>query len=205
MRMVPAALFLADFGNKEPAAGPAEVTTLEALAVGSDSGASEQIDAAHARGLEEGRTAAEAEALERLEEQKAAAEQTLAAAREQWCSEEGARIAEQVETAFRGMEDRIADACESILKPFLAQAVRDQALRELRAILQELVAANPGITLEISGPEDLLSEVRAGLSAAVATVSYVANEACDVQVKAGASVLETRLSAWLTTYEGQIT
>jgi hypothetical protein len=87
----------------------------------------------------------------------------------------------------------------------LAQAVRDQAIGQLRAIVNDLTATNPGITLEISGPEDLLSAMRTNLSSSVANASYVVNEASDVQVKAGASVIETRISAWLQSSEAQVT
>ncbi|MCZ7594069.1 MAG: hypothetical protein M5U16_03515 [Hyphomicrobium sp.] len=172
--------------------------------VGGDSDWAERVEEAHARGIEEGRKAAEAETIARLEEQKAALEQGLATARMSWCEEQGPRIAEQIGMAVRHLEDRIAESVERVLRPFLAEAARDEAIRQLRAIVEELIATNPGITLEISAPEDLLSTVRASLSASVVTVSYVVNEACDVQLKAGASIIETRIAAWLKYSEGQV-
>lgn len=203
MSVVPAASFLVDFGSNEPVAAIADEPPRGAVtAAEDDEGAKEQIEAAYARGLEEGKTAAEAEAEVRLEEQKVALEQSLAASRESWCREEGAQIAEQVKSAIGDLEERIAHATEHVLRPFMMQAVREKAVAELRTTLQQLVAMSPGITLEISGPEDLLEAVRAGLSESVATMSCVANDACDVQVKAGASVVETRIAAWLQQIEG---
>jgi hypothetical protein len=203
LSVVPAALFLVDFGSNEPAAAIAD-EPLRGPAAAGDDGATERLEEFFARGIEEGRAAAEAQGEVRLEEQKAAFEQGLAVARETWCSEEGARIAGQITAAVRDLEERIAHSAERALRPFVAQAVRDRAVVELRASLQELIAASPGVTLEISGPEDLLEAVRTSLSASVATVSYVASDACDVQVKAGASILETRIETWLKQIEGAL-
>ncbi|MTD94785.1 hypothetical protein GIW81_10630 [Hyphomicrobium sp. xq] len=205
MSVFPAAPFLVDFGSPELASEVAEEMLLEASAAGAEIDWAERVEEAYTRGLEEGKRSAEAETVVLLDEQKAALDQNLAAAREAWCTEQGPRLAEQVGIAIRGMEDRIAGSVERVLRPFLAQAVRDQAIGQLREIVNDLTATNPGITLEISGPEDLLSAMRASLSSSVANASYVVNEACDVQVRAGASVIETRISAWLQSSEAQVT
>jgi flagellar biosynthesis/type III secretory pathway protein FliH len=203
--VVPAAPFLVDFGSPELVSAIAEELPLEALAAGAEIDWAERVEEAYARGLDEGKRSAEAETVVLLEEQKAALEQSLATAREAWCTEQGPRLAEQIGTAIRDMEGRIAESAERVLRPFLAQAVRDQAIGQLREIVDDLTATNPGITLEISGPDDLLSAMRTSLSSSVANASYVVNEACDVQVKAGASVIETRISAWLKSSEAQVT
>jgi hypothetical protein len=140
-----------------------------------------------------------------LEGQKAALEQSLASAREAWCNEEGPRLADQIVTAIRDLEDRIAESAERVLRPFLAQAVRDQAIGQLRTIMHELTSTQPGVTLEVSGPEDLLNAIRTSLPSWLNNVSYVVNDASDIQVKAGASVIETRIAAWLKSSEGQVT
>lgn len=199
MSVLPAAPFLVDFDAKDLS----EIVEEAPRQVATELHWGHRIEEAYARGIEDGRKAAEGEAVTRLEELKAEMEQGLAAAREAWCAEEAPRIAGQITTAIGDMEDRIAQSAERILRPFLAQAVREQAIGELRALLQELLLTSPGITLEISGPEDLLAAARASLSASV-TVSYVANEARDVQVKAAASIIETRIAAWLQDSAGQM-
>lgn len=204
MSVSPAAPYLVDFSAKEIASEVGEETPRPSSTIGGDSDWAERVEEAYARGIEEGKKAAEAETIAQLEEQKAALELSLAAARKSWCEEQGPRIAEQIGMAVGELKDRIAESAERVLRPFLAQAARDEALRQLGAIIEELIAANPGITLEISGPEDLLGTVRASLSPSVVTASYVVNEACDVQLKAGASIIETRLAAWLKSSEGQV-
>jgi hypothetical protein len=201
---VPVAQFLVDFGNKPPPDDVTEEVQAEAPGLG-DAYWAERVDEAYARGLEEGKTAAEADAAARLEEHNAAAEVGLVAAREAWTQEAGPRFAAAIGEAVADMENRLAEAVERVLRPFLAQAVRDQAIRQLRAIVQDLVGNNPGLTMEISGPEDLLEAVGASLSPNVATVSFIANTATDIQIKAGSSLIETRIAAWLKDCEGQAT
>jgi hypothetical protein len=191
-----------DFGASEPVLDIAdEMLAVEEAAIVADL-ATDPVDEAYVRGVGDGKAAVEAEIVARLDEQKATFERDIAASRESSCLEQGTRIVEQLQAAIGDMEGRIADSTERVLRPFLDQAIRLHAIAELRATLQELVGKTPGITLEISGPEDLLAAIRASLPASIATVSYIANEACDVQVKAGASILETRIAAWLDQIEG---
>ncbi len=197
MSVSPAAPFLIDFGLKEVRPEPAELMPLALSPVGDDVVWAERAEEAYERGLEEGRASAQSEIDARLEQQKAELEQGHAATHEAWCAEQGPLIAERIDAAIRELEARIAQSAERVLRPFLAQTVREQAIDQLRQLVQELLATNPGVTLEISGPEDLLDKVRTSLSASVATVSYVTSETCDVQVKAGASIIETRIAAWL--------
>ncbi len=202
MSIVPAAPFLVEFGSEPPAAIAEEMLHGAIPTVEAGGGDSEQLEEAYARGIEEGKAAAEAEAETRLAEQKAELEQSLAAAREAWCREEGERLVAQLAAAMDQLEERIATAAEQVLRPLLSLAVRDRAVADLRTTLHEMISSNPEIVLEISGPEDLLEAVRASLSGSVAAVSYVTTEGLDVQIKAGGAVIETRIAAWLHEIEG---
>jgi hypothetical protein len=164
----------------------------------------EQVEEAYARGQDEGRKAAETEALALLEEQKAALEQALTAARSTWCEAEGPKLAEQLLTAIGDMHNSLAGSVERVLTPFVGEAVREEAVRQLRAAVDDLIATSHGISMEVSGPEDLLDAVRASLSGAGVAVSYIVNEASDVQIKAGGSIVETRIAEWLRCIGGQV-
>lgn len=202
MSVLPAGPFLIDF---DAAVVASEVIEEAAHPYSPPSEAlwTDRIDEAFARGMEEGRQAAEAEAAARLEQQQAAMEQSLAEARAAWCGEQGPQIAGQITAAIHDMESRIAASADRVLRPFLAQAVRERAVSELHALLRALLETNPDMTLAISGPEDLLAAVREGLAGSIAAVSYLVNDATDVQVKAGASIIETRIAAWLQDSTGQ--
>ncbi len=204
MSGVPIANFLVDFGNKDLSLELAPATLSPVLPIVEEVNWAERLEEARARGFEEGRQAAELEVEKRLSEQKAEAEQDIAAARATWCAEAGPQLADQFSTAVREMEDRVTDALERVLRPFLVSAVRKHAISELRATLEELVGKNPGIALEISGPEDLLEAVRESLPASLKDVGYAANDAREIQVKAGTALIETRIANWLDSIAGQI-
>jgi len=200
---VPIANFLVDFGNKDLSLELAPATLSPVLPIAEEVNWAERTEEAHARGFEEGRQAAEAEMETRLAECKAETEREIAAARAAWCAEAGPQLAAQFSTAVREMEDRVTDAIERILRPFLVSAVRRHAVNELRTTLEDLIGKNPGVALEISGPEDLLEAVRESLPESLKEVSYAANDAREIQVKAGTALIETRISNWLETIAGQ--
>lgn len=200
---MPIANFLVDFGNKDLSLELGPPTLSPVLPIIEEVNWDERLEEAHARGYEEGRQAADADAEVRIAEQKAAVEQDIAAARAAWCAEAGPQLADQFSNAVREMEDRITNAIERVLRPFLVSAVRARAVDELRATLEEFVGKNPGIALEISGPEDLLEAVRDSLPVSLKDVSYAANDADEIQVKAGTALIETRISNWLESIEGQ--
>jgi hypothetical protein len=199
--MTPVARFLVDFGSK-----PLPEVVVDALPLSapglSEQDIAERVDEAYVRGVDEGRRAAEEEGALRVEEQKLATQRAIEAARAAWADEIGPHISAQIESAFDTLQQQIAAAAERALMPFLARAARDEALRQLRATVEGLLAVNPGISLEISGPEDLLDSVRASLPASVAAASFVVTDKADVQLKAGTSLIETRIAAWIKTCEG---
>lgn len=202
MSLVPAAHFLVDFGSKEAVSKVAEEVPDQAVAIAAEAAWAERVEEAFARGQDEGRKAAEAEANALREEQKTLSEQALADARRDWCEEQGPKLAQQITAAIGELQNIIAESVERVLAPFVGQAVRQEAVRQLRATVEDLIATNRGITLEISGPEDLLEVMRENLSGACVAVSYIASDAADVQIKAGASILETRIAEWLRHVSG---
>lgn len=203
MSGVPAASFLVDFGSADAAAVMDETLHDVMPIADPEADKQQQVDAAYQQGIEEGRAAAAAEAEQRLEQQRSEFEQSLAAAREAWCGEEGSRLSEQIKAALAEIEDRVAVSVEHVLRPFLAETVRAKAIADLHTTLQDLLARNPGTTLEMSGPQPLLDALREGLADTGAAISCVPSEGCEVQVKADGAVIQTRIAEWLKHIEGQ--
>ncbi|CAN1724009.1 Flagellar assembly protein FliH/Type III secretion system HrpE domain-containing protein [Hyphomicrobium sp. 1Nfss2.1] len=201
MSVAPVAHFLVDFGAAPLVAAAREESPLAAATPEADW--EERLADAYARGIEEGKRLAEAEAIAHLEAQKAAWEKSTAEAREAWCADTGSGISAQIAAAFGELEDQIATAAERVLMPLVSQSARTQAVQQLRNIIVDLAATNPGIGLQISGPEDLLSIVRDSLPASIADPVYTVTDKTDIQIKAGASLLETRIASWLNASEGQ--
>ena len=118
--------------------------------------AAAKLDEAFARGVDDGRAAAEAEFEARLEEQRTEFDARLAAERQEWATSIGEELANRLLAAVKEFEGRVAETTARILKPFVAAEFHRQAIAELRASLDALLATDSGVSLEISGPEDVL-------------------------------------------------
>jgi hypothetical protein len=195
MIAVPAARYLADFG----ADGDVRASRAGAGApIQNDSAtAAAKVDEAFARGIDDGRAAAESEFEAKLEEQKAEFATQLAAERQEWAAATGGELANRLLAAVQEFESRVADTTARILKPFLAAGLHRQAIEELRSSLDMLMANDSGVSLSISGPADVLEALRGQLAGKAATVSYTPSDDCDVRIVAGPAVLETRLKGWM--------
>jgi hypothetical protein len=195
MIAVPAARYLADFGadgdvRASHAGGGAPIQNDSATAAA-------KVDEAFARGIDDGRAAAESEFEAKLEEQKAEFAAQLAAERQEWAAATGEELANRLLAAVQEFESRVADTTARILKPFLAAGLHRQAIEELQSSLDMLMANDSGVSLSISGPADVLETLRAQLAGKPASVSYTPSDDCDVRIVAGPAVLETRLKGWM--------
>jgi hypothetical protein len=195
MSALPAASFLTDFGGPAGARSPA----LAIVAGAGDRAASAagEAERAYAEGVARGRAEATAALEAKLVEQNALNEQRLAEARRTWSAQEGEKLALALQTGLERMEAAIARAAARVLEPFLVEQVRHRAVSELSAQLRALVARDASLALCVSGPADLLEALRATLADGVAGLTYQPNEACELRIEAGPSVLETRLAPWL--------
>ena len=139
MIAVPAARYLADFG----ADGDARAPHAGGAPVKNDSvAAAARIDEAFARGIDDGRAAAESEFETKLEEQRAEFAAQLAAERQEWAAGTGEELANRLLAAVQEFESRVAETTARILKPFLAVELRRQAIEELQSSLDMLMATN---------------------------------------------------------------
>ena len=82
--------------------------------------AAARIDEAFARGIDDGRAAAESEFEIKLEEQRAEFAAQLAAERQEWVAATGEELANRLLAAVQEFESRVAETTARILKPFLA-------------------------------------------------------------------------------------
>ncbi len=194
MIAVPAAHYLADFSTDGDRRSP---HASGGRAENDSATAAVKIDEAFARGIDDGRAAAESEFEAKLEEQRAEFAEQLAAARQEWAAGAGEELANRLLLAVQEFEKRVAETTARILKPFLATELHRQAVAELQASLDTLMATNQGVSLVISGPADVLEVLRRQLSGKVASVTYTPSDDCDVRIVAGPATLETCLKSWM--------
>jgi hypothetical protein len=193
MSAVPAARYLADFG-----AG-ADGRPLQARGgvPSKDESTAAKLEEALARGLEQGRAEAAAEYEAKLEEQRSQFADELAAARAEWAASVGEELGNRIGAALAEFEGRVAETTARILKPFLAEALHRQAVAELQANLESLLATDSGAAIAVTGPADVLDALQQQLSGRATNVTYTPSDDCDVRVVAGQATLETQLEGWL--------
>ena len=156
------------------------------------------IEEAYRRGCEETALRAEAEreaAIAIIREEAYAA---LAAARAQWASEESEAIALQLSEGLAALEARLAEKTARALRPFLREAVREQAIAALCETLSRLLHSQPSATLEMSGPQDLLDAVMQRLDAegAQRKISLDVTGGHDIRIVCDETTIETQISLW---------
>lgn len=201
-KTIPAAKVIKEFGAPRPDAEEVETwrpkTKAETSAAG---GMPSLLEEARARGVAEGQAAAQAEADVRFEEQKRFYEQQFELERCTWAAREADRLAARLDDGLEKLKTDIAGRTASLLQPFLIEQVQRQAVDELCAALGEVLGADQGLKLEVSGPEDLLQLLREKLSGRPITVEYSPAEGADVRVSVGQTILQTRLAAWVAKLE----
>ncbi|MDH4983660.1 hypothetical protein [Hyphomicrobium sp. D-2] len=196
MSAIPIANFLVEFASElpQPVASP---MLAPVMSVVDELDWEAKLDEAYARGLVEGRQAVEAMADARIEEQRAEFEASLSAARAGWCEETSALSAKFAD-ALQQYGQQVGDSVAQVLRPFLAEAVLMRAVSEICTTIADLAAANPGLTIEIAGPKDTFEAVRNGLPPVIAeALVYTPADSIELTVKAGTSLLETRIATWL--------
>jgi hypothetical protein len=155
--------------------------------------------------FEDGRQAGLAEAQLGLDEQLAhlQAEHTAAlqSARQAWADEVATLLAAQIPQALDTIGDRIADTVGRLLRPFLEVELRDAASRALIAQITPLLNGTDGAPIRISGPALLLETLRR-VFASQGSVTFAENDATEVSIQLGETMIETRIAPWIARLEG---
>ncbi len=196
---IPLPQFLAEFRPAAAASLHPGTQALEPVQVslaGADLHA-HQIADAYARGHQDGVELARSEWAENLASERARAEACLVEQRSRWVAEEGHRLAELLTTAIGDLEASIAASIVSVLRPFLSAELRQRAVASLCESIRTLLAHNPDARLRITGPGDLLDQMRLRLGAVAMAVDYEPADTVDVRVCSGRTVIETEIAAWM--------
>jgi hypothetical protein len=148
------------------------------------------------KGLIEGAQQAKAECDAALATREQECKFWIEAARKSWAESEGASLARQIGGAASALKAEIASLAASILRPLIARELADQALAKLAFEIEKLLSHDDAIQLKISGPADLVFELRKRIPQH-AIVTVVEGDKPEVTVFANKTVIETRLSEWL--------
>lgn len=201
----PIAHYLVHFGSSKNLDPQIEIPSADQIAESPESPSADDFEAiaraAREEGFAHGMAVANRQWEEKLTHERQAFELRLASERENWAREESQTLCEKIQAAFVAVEANIADCVTRILRPIVIDAVRPKIVDILAETVAVLVRGEKCPMLSISGPEDLLTALRAKLSHLSATFEYALNEAADVQVIAGQTLIESQLSAFAVCIE----
>lgn len=206
MKPIPVARILTEFGAKPQPSAPTEPhIPVHEQAERAKKAAIDKlpsiIEESRARGIEEGRAAMFEEMNTKLEEQRRFYEQQRDLERCTWAAREASQFAAQLAEGLEAIETAIAESTARILKPFLKAQVHRQAITDLCESLDTILKQDQGLTIDVTGPEDILQLLREKLSSRNATAVFTPGENVEVRVRVGQTILETQLGAWLAKLE----
>ncbi|MGX9980806.1 hypothetical protein [Methylobacterium fujisawaense] len=151
---------------------------------------------ARAEGRREGEALAARAAEAAAAAERAAAATTLAETRQRWVETEAAVLANGFAEQVQMLEARLAGSLTRVLQPFLAEALRQEAIRELQATVSSLVADSQTGTLTLSGPPDLVEALARRLNLPPGRLALSPDSRPDLRIQTNWTVIETRLQAW---------
>ena len=151
---------------------------------------------AYARGREEGRAEAWAEAEQQRAADRAVVQEQAAAERTEFRLRD-TRSSKPPSTPALPRSARIFEAAVArILAPFLAKEVVKRATDELSKNIARLCAGgSPGL-IKIRGPEQVLSRLRERIADLPAEVEYVGDNGVESVVEANVTQIVTELRPW---------
>ena len=109
---------------------------------------------------------------------------------------EYAKVADLIANGLAEIERRTSDAVARILRPFLKDAVANQAVAELAEQIGKLRVAGRPSLMRIRGPERLLQALRARLTSLAVEVEYVEEDGVEVTVEADHTTISSEIAAW---------
>ena len=197
--------FLVELGTDCSPAAPAAGRNKAAVEPRAPTAVAEDLEVQLKQAFERGRAKGMAEAEETLaaglRQAEASVEGRIAAAHAEWAAQESDRLAGRLEAGLREIDSVLMDTVARILKPFLIERVRAEAVESLAATIADVVRHRDGARVEIAGPADLTAAVAEKISALGIGADVRDAEGCDVRVTIGLTVLETSLAEWMTHIE----
>jgi hypothetical protein len=154
-------------------------------------------EAWYEKGLADGRQKAKDDCDAAIRQHEEESKAKLDRARKIWAETESAALAQQTASAIAALKAEMEDCVARILRPLLEKRLIDEALTKLAIEMGKLLSDDDAIRFKISGPPDLVSQLSDRIPG-LAPVTVCPGDRPEVSVLANKTVIETRLSEWLT-------
>jgi len=161
-----------------------------------------RIATAHALGMVKGGENARAEIAQEMNELRTSHKSELETARKIWVEEASDQSIRLIGKALADLEAGISQSLQQVLTPFIGKMIPLAAMAELEKILESALKDDFKGSLFLSGPEDLVAELKTRLEQR--EIDVIAEPLPGMELKARGSnfSITTRIKGWIDGIHG---
>jgi hypothetical protein len=161
-----------------------------------------RIATAHALGMVKGGENARAEIAQEMNELRASHRSELENARKTWVEEASDQSIRLIGKALADLETGISQSLQQVLAPFIGKMIPLAAMAELEKILESALKDDFKGSLFLSGPEDLVAELKTRLEAREIDVIAEALPGTELRARSSNFSITTRIKGWIDGIHG---
>lgn len=161
-----------------------------------------RIATAHALGMVKGGENARAEIAQELNELRASHKNELETARKIWVEEASDQSIRLIGKALADLEAGISQSLQQVLAPFIGKLIPLAAMAELEKILESALKDDFKGSLFLSGPEDLVAELKTRLEQREIDVIVEPLSGTELKARGGNFSITTRIKGWIDGING---
>jgi hypothetical protein len=161
-----------------------------------------RIATAHALGMVKGSENARAEVAQEMSDLRASHRSELEAARKMWVEEASEQSIRLIAKALADLEAGISQSLQQVLAPFIGKLIPLAAMDELENILESALKDDFTGSLVLSGPEDLVAELKARLEQRDINVVAEPLPGMELKARGGNFSITTRIKGWIDGIHG---
>lgn len=157
----------------------------------------EKLAAEYQKGFAAGEASAAEHYETRLEDERSAHDEEVAAIRETLRSEQANLLKEGLETAFVDLESRIANGVAQVLQPLVEEQMANRIVMSFRDTLTRFLDGDQGSLVRVSGPDALLDLLRSEPGPLDGRIEFQAADTAELTAVIGETTLNTRFAEWM--------
>lgn len=161
-----------------------------------------RISTAHALGMVKGSESTRAEMAQELDDLRATHRHEMESARKKWVEEAGDQSIRLIGKALADLEAGIIQSLQQILSPFIEKIIPLAAMGKLEKILVGAMNDDFKGPLFLSGPEDLVEELKLRLKPRDIDVVVEASPGMELKARSSSFSIITRIKSWIDGIHG---
>jgi hypothetical protein len=161
-----------------------------------------RISTAHALGMVKGGESARAEIAQELNELRTSHRNELETARKKWVEEASDQSIRLIGKALADLEAGISQSLQQVLAPFIEKIIPLAAMGELEEILKGALRDDFKGSLFLSGPEDLVAELKTRLETREIDVIVEPLPGMELKARSSNFSITTRIKSWIDGIHG---